>query len=333
MAIYLIVAFIAIAPRPSFFSNIRYQNYEIEHSAVLPSEREKHLIGNLGKIFIYREDLYFLVETRKYLNAVSKNNQFLLLSRDLALYAIFNANCPTRYVTPMNIEGRFKQKSAICDLEANNINVCIYRGPGHDARFQNYWIYNHILRNGFRFTKIIGNTLFLVKLQNDPVPILDVDTICGSNGYMCAQDIGALPAAWAGASQHVNAVSLDYTIDYTDINQEKGGLRCAGKNPTIRLKFNTAISPFSIDFILITITTPNGKRHPINLNFAADDGLYYDASSIRFLPRAPENRVPTLTNLHWLSSYGIREIRIAPDNLAVGDVFSCDVKFEALLDE
>jgi hypothetical protein len=142
--------------------------------------------------------------------------------------------------------------------------------------------------------------------------------------------MGALPAAWAGASRFTRNIDLDYTIEYIGIDQENGMLRSTGENPALRLKFSHDISPFLIDFISVSFAAPKGKPLPLTLNFAGDDGLYSKAGEVKFLAADRKNRVPTLTNLHWLYSEGISEISLTPDKMAVGDVFSCEVGFEVL---
>jgi hypothetical protein len=179
--------------------------------------------------------------------------------------------------------------------------------------------------------KGINNTLFLTKKQDGTAQKLSADEICRYNKFLCNNDIDLLPAAWAGASNFTKDVKVDYTVEYVDIRPEKGMLRCTGEKPSIRLKFRNAFSPFLMDFLFVTFAMPNGKRLPLKLNFAGDNGLYSDASNTTFFA-APKNRVPTLTNVYWLYSEGIREISITPSKMAINDIFSCEVRFEALFE-
>jgi hypothetical protein len=337
IASYFITLFaVAVMPH-SLLANIKYTKaVYINNSTVMPESDTLKKIGNLGKIFITQGDLDFLLGTRKYLDKISSNGSFILLSGKLSLYAIFNSECPTKYVTPMNIEGKYKQNDVIRDIESKNIDICLLDMSNFDPRFQTYRIYNYLLKHRFKFSEIIGDTIFLVKQRDLPVHALGKEAVVqyfekykGSSIHY-GNDIGSLPAAWSGASKYIKPVQLKYTVEYADIKKENGLLRCTGNSPSITFRFKEKIEPMMIDFIQVSFERNDGKPLVLSLNFREQDGWYSDKAEIRFFAGAKNNRLPTLTNPHWLYSENINEIRVIPKRTVIGDTFTCEVQFENL---
>jgi hypothetical protein len=318
-------------------ANIKYtQAVPVNSSTVLPTRDNIQKIGNLGKIFITQDDLDCLLETRGYIDKISPKGSFLLLSGKLSLYAIFNLECPTKYITPMNIEGEYKQNDVIRDIESKNINICLLDMSNFDPRFQNYRIYNYLLRHGFKFSEIIGTSIFLVKQRDPTIPDLGKEVVAQyfekytSSSIHDGNDIGSLPAVWSGASKYTKPFQLGYTVEYADIEKENGLLRCTGNSPSIIFHFKDNIDPMKIDFIQVSFEKNNGKPLVLSFNFREHDGLYSDKSELLFFARGKNNRLPTLTSPYWLYSKNISEIRIIPRRTVIGDTFTCDVQFENL---
>lgn len=279
---------------------------QISDNYVLPSEQEKKLIGNLGNIYIDKKELSFLLDLRSYFDA-NLSSSFFLLSSQLALYNILNFKCYQKFATSMNMEGIKKQKNNIYTLEKNNINIAVLSNkvPSFRPPIHNYYTYLYLLKKGFKFDKIIQDTILMKKNDTNSLQLKNEYIFSFFHQYfypkrMINFSIDHLPLVWAGA--------LNKTVK-VDIKKNE---RIVYDNKMLHIivNFDAPININDFDLLSFSIDINSKKTKKITLCIDEFDINSNNYPNIEFFSSDRTSLIPIWANPHWLFNKNIKSIHL-----------------------